>query len=100
MHRMYCKNNKALSHRLARYRQRRACHRQNQLFTNNQHIKFYQLTMGKHNDSANLPPREATLDFWNGLWGKPAHFNKNVSWLSSFNRGATMSFTNLDPNDS
>ena len=55
--------------------------------------------MGKHNDSANLPPREATLHFWNELWGKPAHFNKNASWLSSFNCGATMSFTKLDPDD-
>jgi len=89
---------KALSHRLARYRQRRSCHRQNQLFTNNQH-KFYQLQLGKHNDSAEPPPREETLHFWNELWGKPAHFNKNASWLSSFNPGATMSFTNLDTND-
>ena len=89
---------KTLSHRLAHYRQRRSCHRQNQLFTNNQH-KFYQLQLGKHNDSAEPPPREETLHFWNELWGKPAHFNKNASWLSSFNPGATMSFTNLDTND-
>ena len=47
----------------------------------------------------NLPQREETLHFWNELWGKPAHFNKNASWLSSFNPGATMSFTNLDTND-
>jgi len=33
-------------------------------------------------NSKNSPPKEATVKFWNNLWGTPKHFNRRLSRLS------------------
>ena len=74
-------NLKATSQKIKRYTERVRQYNENRMFVNNQKQFYQSLQKAKENQTKEPPEREATREFWQGIWSESTTHNRNAEWI-------------------
>ena len=76
---------KAVQHKIKRYEDRTEQYKQNRMFETNQK-RLYEIIDGVHRNNNETPNAGECLEFWSGIWSKPANHNVDAEWLKKMEK--------------
>ena len=76
---------KTIQYRIKRYKDRTEQYKQNRIFETNQK-RLYEIIDSVHRINEEAPNAGDCLEFWSGIWSKPANHNANAEWLTKLEK--------------
>ena len=76
---------KAYKHKIKRYEDRTEQYKQNGIFETNQK-RLYEIIDDVHRNSDEILNDGECLEFWSGIWSKPANHNVDAEWLKKLEK--------------
>ena len=76
---------KAIQYKIKRYEDKTEQYKQNRIFETNQK-RLYEIIDGLHRNNEEAPNAGDCLEFWSGIWSKPANHNADAEWLTKLEK--------------